>query len=190
MAYQTYTTEAIVCGSRDSYTSDRSFLLFTRDAGMLWATARSVREEKSKQRHALQEFAHVRVSLVRGRSGWRIGSAEAIGNYYAAAPSREARGAAAAIVRFLRQYLQGDTPHPALFADATAALAAVASAEEGTTATIGDLFRLRSLYQLGYVAPEPAYKALVDGPFPATNLSSLPPEAQAAITKALAVSHL
>ena len=38
---------------------------------MVLAAARSVREEKSRQRYALQEFALVRVSLIKGKSGWR-----------------------------------------------------------------------------------------------------------------------
>ena len=190
MAYQTYTTEAIVCGSRDSYTSDRSFLLFTKDAGMLWAAARSVREEKSRQRYALQEFSHLRVSLVRGRAGWRIGSAEAIRNYYTNLPSRDQRGAAAAILRFLRQYLQGDTPHPTLFMDAAAALAMVASNSHSDCAPITDLFRLRCLYQLGYIAPEATYTEFLAGPFPTSEGQPLPPQAAAAVANAETVSHL
>lgn len=56
MAYETYTTEALVCGTFNRNTADRSYLLFTREAGMLYADARSVREERSRQRYALRTF--------------------------------------------------------------------------------------------------------------------------------------
>ena len=159
---------------------------------MLWATARSVREEKSKQRHALQEFSRVRVSLVRGRSGWRVGSVEAVANYYAAAPTREARGAATSIIRLLRQFLHGEEPQPVVFAESIAALERTASATTNEAVCIVDLFRLRFLHQLGYIAPAVSFDALLSpsaelvyqGPRP------LPPPAAAAVANAELVSHL
>ena len=63
MSYQTYTTEALVCGTYDRNTADRSYRLFARELGMLFADARSVRLEKSRQRMALSDFSLVRVSL-------------------------------------------------------------------------------------------------------------------------------
>ena len=72
MSYQTYITDAVVVGSYASNTADKSYLLFTKRAGMLYATARSVREERSKQRYALQDFSHITVTLVKGKGGWCI----------------------------------------------------------------------------------------------------------------------
>jgi len=92
MSYATYTTEALVCGSRNNNTSDRAYLLFTEEVGMIWASARSVREERSKQRYALQDFSLIRVSLVKGKSGWRIGSVEATCNPFMEARSRSGQG--------------------------------------------------------------------------------------------------
>lgn len=82
MAYVTYTTDAIVCGTYDRNTADRSYRLFTRELGMLYADARSVRLEKSKQRQALQDFSLIKVSLVKGKAGWKIGSVSEVQNYY------------------------------------------------------------------------------------------------------------
>ena len=81
MAYATYTTQALVCGTFDRNTADRSYRLFTREFGMVWADARSVRLEKSKQRSALTDFSVVRISLVRGKAGWKIGSVIAQQNF-------------------------------------------------------------------------------------------------------------
>jgi recombinational DNA repair protein (RecF pathway) len=110
MSYVTYTTEAIVCGSFDQNTADRSFLLFTKDAGMLFAVAKSVREERSLQRPALQDFSRIRVSLVKGKTGWRVGSVEAVSNDYALATTREMRGSVVALYRLLRRFIRGEEP--------------------------------------------------------------------------------
>jgi recombinational DNA repair protein (RecF pathway) len=115
MSYVTYTTEALVCGSFDQNTADRSFLLFTKELGMLFAIAKSVREERSLQRPALQDFSRIRVSLVKGKTGWRIGSVEAISNDYANANNREVRGSIVALYRLLRRFIRGEEPVPFIY---------------------------------------------------------------------------
>ena len=88
MAYQTYITEALVCGSIDNHSADRSFLLFTREAGMVYAHAKSVREERSKQRYALQVCSHIRATLIRGKSDWKIAGVDPLQNFYAQTTTR------------------------------------------------------------------------------------------------------
>lgn len=148
MSYKTYTTEAIVCGGRANNTSDKAFLLFTREAGMLWATARSVREERSRQRFALQDFSLIRVSLVRGKGGWKIGSVECERNYFGETDgtAREARGAITSIIRLLRQFVHGEISHPQLFEDTKTAL------NNSRSLSVIEIFTLRLLHHLGYVA--------------------------------------
>ncbi len=115
MAYQTYTTEAIVCGTFNRNTADRSYLLFTREAGMLYAEAKSVREERSRQRMSLQDFSYVRVSLVKGKSSWKIGSIEPRENFFMNATDKAARGSVVAATKFLRRFYGGEEPLPQLF---------------------------------------------------------------------------
>ncbi|MFT5849776.1 MAG: recombinational DNA repair protein (RecF pathway) [Patiriisocius sp.] len=145
--------KALVCGSRDSYTSDKSYLLFTKEEGMLWATARSVRVEKSKQRMALQDFSIIRVSLVKGKGGWRIGSVEALSNAFLAAENRMVRGGISYIVKALRQYVHGEVEVPRAFLDMQTVLLVL---DENTSiegiAAYQQLFILRLLDELGYIA--------------------------------------
>lgn len=151
MAYhQVYITDALVCTAKDSNTSDRSYLLFTKDAGMLWANAKSVREERSKHRYALQEFSLIRASLVRGKSGWRITGTEPITNLYFETTSREARTLVRNIIRLLRRFLHGESPVPRVFEDVVASRA-LAEAKADTLETV---FTLRMLHELGYVAAD------------------------------------
>jgi len=187
MAYATYTTNAIVCGSKDSNTADRSYLLFTERAGMLWATARSVREEKSKQRYALQDFSMIRVSLVRGKSGWRIGSVEAIGNPFLQARSRSERAFIQMVIKNLRRFLHGEEPTPAIYRDVQLALASV-PINDYDRAT--DVFLLRFLHQLGYISQKPSFTAVLEEPIQDHFDSTVSPEAHKAIEQALNVSHL
>jgi len=115
MTYVTYTTKALVCGTFNRNTSDRSYLLFTREAGMLYADARSVREERSRQRYALQDFSLVRVSLIKGKVGWKVGSIEAQKNYYHLAVDKDARGSVVSLFRLLRRFVKGEEAAPELF---------------------------------------------------------------------------
>lgn len=150
MAYQTYTTEALVCGTFNRNTADRSYLLFTREAGMLYAEARSVREERSRQRMALQDFSLVRVSLVKGKSSWKIGSIQSEKNFFSVSEDKEARGSVVFITKFLRRFYGGQEPAPALFDYVIGALQLLS-----TTTLHRDflekIIQARILFELGYV---------------------------------------
>ena len=190
MAYKIYTTRAIVCGSKDSYTSDRSFLLFTEELGMLWASARSVRMEKSKQRYALQDFSIIRISLIRGRGGWRIGSVEAMSNPFMEAGRREARTGIQAVFKLLRRLLHGEVPHPSIYIDTVYALTCICVATGEDISDLYNQFALRTLHTLGYIAPSDSYKELIEASDPWSVPAPIPAEAHKAIEKALSVSHL
>ena len=184
MSYKTYITEALVCGSVANNTSDKSYLFFSKEAGMLWATAKSVREERSKQRCALQDFSHIRVSLIKGKSGWRIGSVEALGNPFMQADTRVKRGTVNFVVTQLRRYVQGETQLPNVYEDTFALLAY----EENHTETIllvRELFLLRLLYELGYIAPSPSWVGVVEAPSIEDALSSYTTEMSGWISKAI-----
>ena len=154
MTYQTYITEAIVCGSFDSNTADKSFLLFTRRGGMIYATARSVREERSKQRYALQVFSHITISLVRGKQSWRIGSVESTGNLFAKARSRAVRGSVVSIMKLVRQYIHGEETNFALYDEVVEGLNFLIALSNDESLLIWETYiKARILYQLGYIAP-------------------------------------
>ncbi len=161
MSYKTYTTEALVCGSAVSNTSDKWYLLFSREAGMVSATARSVREEKSKQRYALQDFSHIRVSLIKGKSGWRIGSAEALGNPFMQVETRRQRGLINFVVAQLRRYVHGEVPLSRVYDDAFELMTETA-AFETQSILAQQLFLVRLLSELGYIAPTSLWVAVVE----------------------------
>lgn len=163
MSYKTYTTEAIVCGSVHHNTSDKNYLLFTKDAGMVWASARSVREERSKQRCALQDFSHIRVSLIKGKSGWRVGSVESYGNAFMDAESRMQRGRVNFTVAQLRRYVHGEIPLPKVYDDAFELMQSMETAAEQNI-QVQQIFSVRLLAELGYIAPAVAWVDIVTAP--------------------------
>jgi recombinational DNA repair protein (RecF pathway) len=150
MSYVTYTTEALVCGSFDQNTADRSFLLFTKELGMLFAVAKSVREERSLQRPALQDFSRIRVSLVKGKTGWRVGSVEAIANDYARAKDRETRGSVVLLYRLLRRFIRGEEPVEVLYDSVISGLDILLS-DLKNRRLVELLIEIEVLTMLGYV---------------------------------------
>ena len=163
MSYQTYITDAVVVGSYHSNTADKSYLLFTERAGMLYASARSVREERSKQRYALQDFSHITVTLVKGKAGWRIGSVESYENFYMDATSRAARGSIVRLTKTLRRYVQGEVPDSGLYQSYLESLLVLVRDCE-PRAVFERCAEVKILSELGYVASDTIIAPLLSAP--------------------------
>ena len=191
MSYRSYITDVLVCGSRPLQTSDRSYLLLTRDAGMIYATAKSVREERSKQRFALQEFSLARATLIHGRLGWKIAGVEPGGNLFLTARNRAERALVCSLVMLVRRTMHGEEAHPQVYDDLTTCLAADNQWDINDRELV---MTLRLLYHLGYIASTGLLTPLLDAKL-GNNLgvrfsAETRAAAQAAITRALAESHL
>ena len=57
MSHYRYKTEAFILGSISTGEANRFIDIFTKELGRIRATARSVREERSKLRFSLQDFS-------------------------------------------------------------------------------------------------------------------------------------
>ncbi|HEU4677435.1 MAG TPA: hypothetical protein VFS75_01800 [Candidatus Paceibacterota bacterium] len=191
MAYKTYITNALVCAGFDSHSADRSFLLFTREAGMLFASAKGVRKEISKHRYALQECSEARVTLVRGKAGWRVTGAEPVRNFYAMARTREARALLKNAILLIRRVMHGETPHAGVFDDVIASFERM---HDHRYETLGSVLSLRVLHALGYIAPSPEYDLFLSPTFPFSAVGDLKDETaealERAVERALVESHL
>ena len=71
-----YTTKAIIIKSASVGEANKYYFLLTEDLGFVRASAQGVRLEKSKLKGHLQDFCFVKISLVKGKSIWRIVSVE------------------------------------------------------------------------------------------------------------------
>ncbi len=194
MSYQTYITEALIVGSFDSNTADKSYLLFTKTAGMLYASAKSVREERSRQRFALQDFSLITVSLIKGKTGWRIGSVQSEGNLFSQAVDREVRGSVVRICKLLRRFVAGEEPHPELYEEVMLGLASASTAASENRLMIEEIIRARLLYSLGYIASTKDIQIVLETDLEMLLTRTLPTELfltlKAVTDKATAASHL
>ena len=193
MTYATYHTEALVCGSYLNNTADKSFLLFTKRAGMLYASARSVREERSKQRYALQDFSLITVTLIKGKTGWRIGSVDTEGNIFGDALSRQARGSVVRILKLLRRFVAGEEPHPELYDELIYGLRYVASDIASHRVLAEEIIEARILAILGYIPHTTALKPVLTGTLREaldTTSTTLLPQLQSATLHAQSISQL
>lgn len=115
MSHHTYNTEAIVLGSGPVGEADKLVWLLTRELGLLVARARSAREEKSRMRYALQDFSLSIVSLVRGKTGWRLTGAVLEKSLYAQLENSGTLQAAAKIFDLLKRFIPREEKNEVLF---------------------------------------------------------------------------
>ena len=78
MSHHIYTTPGFIVLSRPYGESGKFFLIFTRDLGMIGATAQGVRLSQSKLRYHIQDYSYGLFSLVRGKEVWRLTGAKDI----------------------------------------------------------------------------------------------------------------
>lgn len=80
--YKIYNTSAIILKSIPFAEADCSYLILTKDFGVIRAEARGVRKIESKLKHHLLEFGDMEVSLVKGKDKWRIANANLTFNFF------------------------------------------------------------------------------------------------------------
>ena len=193
--YQKYQTEALL-GSRPSGENDRVFSLYTKDFGLVRARASAVRTERSKMRYALQSYARADVSLVRGRTGWRVAGAAA--QYPRGGTSRIAGGegarAYARIAELTLRLVHGEEKNDFLFATLAEAHDTLMQNSVSAWATIEIVCVARVLFALGYLSAEALQTALFThtayGNAHLQEAEGLRDKLLSSINKAIAETHL
>lgn len=148
-----HTTPGFIIDSRPYGEAGRVLSMFTRDFGLVTATAQGIRLEKSKLRYHVQEYSLGTFSLVRGQEYWRLTSAQG-GEYEI---NRESLEMVSRVALILRRLVQGEDPNEALF-ESVSALFSYVSASKPTSDKIlkplESLTVIRILNALGYVGNE------------------------------------
>lgn len=204
--YAIHTTPGFILDSRPYGDADKLLTIFTRDFGLITATALGIRLEKSKLRYFCQDYSFGTFSLVRGKEFWRLTSAAAADRV----TSDFAEGSASAagdvliarLAQLLRRLLHGEEENAELFdtihatsrflAD-TAAFTSMPLTEEDLKA-LESVTVLRVLALLGYIGTDPAVQPyLADRELSAELLRKAALQRAALnqhINKALKESHL
>lgn len=148
-------TTAFVISHIVTREADRYITLFTRELGVIRATAQGIRKLSSKLRFSLQDFSHARVDLVRGKDIWRITSAKKIETH--SIKHQTQLIAFAKILELVKRLCPGEEPEPIVF-DIVETILDIFSTEEQIEKEIVIGFEyivvLKILSELGYVAPE------------------------------------
>lgn len=151
MSYQIYTTQALVI-KRIPYDANVSYLLYTKEMGLISALATGVRKSESKLRYALQEYSLVEVSLVKGRNTWRLTSAVLDTNFYLSAREGSAREVIARICTQIVRLVAGQEKDEELFQSLTCGLRELTSVSSELVSSVEILIMLRMLRILGYIS--------------------------------------
>lgn len=103
-----YTTPAFVVHSIPHGEAGKFLLLFTRDFGMIGATAQGIRLSQSKLRYHVQDSSFSNVSIVRGKEVWRLTGAHELDHSKDTILHLK-------ILKLLKRLLQGEDKNENLF---------------------------------------------------------------------------
>ena len=172
-----YHTEGLILGSKNSGECGKYYFIFTRDLGMIYATAQGVRKMSSKLRFVLQDFSYLKIDFVKGKDFWRITSASKT-NKLEKLSRPETFKVFVNISKLLKRLLAGEDPNKDLFLDlinGLSVLEKVGTKEPARNAThsvaggelrnIEAIIVLRILNNLGYIGGNEILKDFIKSPF-------------------------
>ena len=129
----------------------RMYAIFTRELGLVYASAQGVRKMSSKLRFVLQDFAYINVDLVQGKDYWRITTASKTNQLEEIVKKPEALKIFKNIANLLRRLLAGVEKNESLFAALLDGLFQLESAKIEKLEDIETNIVLMVLDKLGYI---------------------------------------
>lgn len=117
-----YHTHGFILGSRNIGEANKLFVIYTREMGLIRATAQGVRLNKSKLRFALQDFSYAHIDLVRGRDIWRVTSATTVTSFPYARSDEQSLLLIARISKLIERVCDGEEANEKIFDDFIQAL--------------------------------------------------------------------
>jgi DNA repair protein RecO len=161
-----YHTEGIILGSKNFGETGKYYSIFTRDLGMIYASAQGVRKMSSKLRFTLQDFAFIKIDLVQGKDFWRITSAGKTNTLENLSKNPETFKIVSNIANLLKRLLAGVEKNENLFADLVNGLSVLESSrKKEDLQNIEVVLVLRILHNLGYIGGSEVLQNLVRSPF-------------------------
>lgn len=160
-----YHTEGIILGSRNYGEAGKCYWVFTRDLGMIFASAQGVRKISSKLRFVLQDYAYIKLDLVRGRDFWRITSCTKTNELEEIRNKKENLKVFVQVARLLKRLLAGEEANEALFRDTLQGLIVLEKCKtKEELENIEVMLVLRILNHLGYIGKAGGTNELIVSP--------------------------
>ncbi len=189
-----YHTEGIILWSKNHGEAGKYYSIFTRDLGLVYASAQGVRKMSSKLRFVLQDFAYIKLDLVQGKDFWRVTSAGKTNSLQIICKNRGTFHVFSNIAKLLRRLLAGVEKNESLFADLVEGLIMLEKIDKKEDLrNLEAILVLRILDNLGYIGGGSDLKGLIKSPFEEALLlqvSKSRPEVVSEINKALKETHL
>jgi len=161
-----YHTEGIILENKNFGETGKYYSIFTRDLGMIYASAQGVRKMSSKLRFVIQDFSYVKIDLVRGKDFWRITNASKTNMLENISKRPETFEVFANISSLLKRLLAGEETNRDLFSDLVMGLSVLEkSRTKEDLRNIEAIIVLRILSNLGYIGGDELLKNLVKSPF-------------------------
>ncbi len=160
-----YHTEGIILGSGNFGETGKYYAIFTRDLGMIYASAQGVRKMCSKLRFVLQDFAYLKIDLVKGKDFWRITNASKT-NKLENLSEPGTFEVFVNISKLLKRLLAGEDPNKDLFMDLLNGLSILGkSTTKDELRNIEAIIVLRVLNNLGYIGGNEVLQDFIKSPF-------------------------
>jgi len=185
------TTLGFIVGSRAYGEADKILSIFTKDYGLILATAQGLRLEKSKLRYHTQDLSLALFSFVRGRELWRLTNARIGDTVVSAGHPMIAR-----VALLLKRLLHGEDPHPELFECIKKSINFInqnSTLKDEELLTLESVIVYRILLLLGYIGSDSSLDLSDKSPFTLGQLADLGTKRNIInqhINKALRESHL
>ncbi len=161
-----YHTEGIILGSSNYGEAGKYYSVFTRDLGMIYASAQGVRKMSSKLRFVLQDYQYVKLDLVKGKDFWRLTSASKTNLLENLSNKKDAYFVFVNIAKLLKKLLAGEESNPTLFQNLLNGLFLLEKYNtEEELRNIEIITVLRILDNLGYIGGDGTLNTLTKSPF-------------------------
>lgn len=189
-----YHTEGIILSSSNFGEAGKYYNIFTRDLGMVYASAQGVRKMSSKLRFVLQDFSYIKLDLVVGKNIFRITTASKTNKLEQLIKQKENFKVLVNIANLLKRLLAGIEPNEVLFDELIQGLHILEKIKtKDDLRNIEIVLVLRILNNLGYIGGDDLLQDLIKSPFEENlifEVSKSRVQALREINKALKETHL
>jgi hypothetical protein len=195
MSHHIYSTDGFVVKSSGTGEAAVIFHIFTRELGMVVATAQGIRLSTSKLRSYVHDLAFSHFSLVRGKDFWRLTGASHARHDFLHTFSKQQLRLYAQILTLLKRLLQGEEKNSELFSvvENTFVFLQEHNLSHDQFGAFEHIIVLRILSNLGYINAEGDLEKLIHEPLNLA-LFEIPPALRSkcvqAINHAFKVSHI
>ncbi len=122
MQHHIHHTQGFILSSRNIGEANKLLSIYTRELGLVKATAQGIRRAESKLRFSLQDFSHASIDFVHGKDIWRVTSATNISTFPLMRANKESILIVARISKLIERLCAGEEPNEKIFDDFIQAL--------------------------------------------------------------------